>query len=442
MYSLRCTACRLLVSPARLPVRSRLPTIPSTYRRATPHRTFTQNRWLREEGKSPLGSDSKDAVETTTKTTSTTTTPDATTSTSTTTTESASFKSLDETTKDEMNTVEQRSPDEGLETNEHATATAATSNQATEVSVKVEVEREVESENADAESTTHMDDVPPNPLVDDGTEIVQDIANPPSESTGQPYASQASIARSAHVGEDTSQPITRADSTTVGYEDDGFDVDLIRQAADLTPEEEEVQRRIAAKERFELRRRAQLEPKDTIFIGNLFYDVTAEDLREQMAKYGVVLGVNIIYDSRGISKGYAYVQFDSKESAARAINALHMRIYEGRRVTVHYAQTRMNRDERPREPTDTLYIANLPFEMTDRDLQDLFKDIVGAIDVRVTVDRQTGLLLGYVHAEFLNVQTAMVAREKLAGKSLYNKRLRVDYSTSSKKIRTDFPVAV
>ncbi|KAL4957390.1 hypothetical protein BDW69DRAFT_32832 [Aspergillus filifer] len=441
MYSLRCAACRLLVSPARLPVRSRLPTIPSAYRLATPHRTFIQSRWLREEGKSSLGSDFKDAVETTTKTTSTTTTTDATRSTSTT-TETASIKSLDETTKDGTNAAEQRSVKEGLDNDQHTTATAAISDQTTETSVEVEVDREVQSENADAETLTHMDDVPPNPLLDDGTEIVQDIANPPSESTGRPYASQAPIARSVHGGKDTSQPITRADSATVGYEDDGYDMDLIRQAADLTPEQEEVQRRNAAKERFELRRRAQLEPKDTIFIGNLFYDVTAEDLREQMAKYGVVLGVNIIYDSRGISKGYAYVQFDSKESAARAINALHMRIYEGRRVTVHYAQTRMNRDERPREPTDTLYIANLPFEMTDRDLQDLFKDIVGATDIRVTVDRQTGLLLGYVHAEFLNVQTAMVAREKLAGKSLYNKRLRVDYSTSSKKIRTDFPVAV
>ncbi|KAL4943810.1 hypothetical protein BDV06DRAFT_189011 [Aspergillus oleicola] len=458
MYSLRYAACRLVVSPARLPIRSRLTTIPSAYRLATPRRTFIQTRWFREEGKNPVSSDSKDEAATTTNTSTTTTeATDATTSTSTTTTETVVNDTRDETVKVETHEVEQKVGVEGSEAGIDTTFTTTESHHTAKPGVEVE-EKEVEqvqlseqkSDTADVAPFTEIDDTPPNPLVDDETEIVQEIANPPSEGTNPvpiSYSSDAPVAPSLQVGEETAQtpihPRSNMTEPAIDEYEDGFDLSQIREAAseqgELSPDE---QKRLSLQERLALRQRAQLEPKDTIFIGNLFYDVTAEDLRERMAKYGIVQGVNIIYDSRGISKGYAYVQFDGKEAAARAINAMHMRIYEGRRVTVHYAQTRMNRDERPKEPTDTLYIANLPFEMTDRDLQDLFKDIVGATDIRVTVDRQTGLLLGYIHAEFLNVQSAMVAREKLFGKSIYNKRLFVDYSTSMKKLRSDFPVAV
>jgi nucleolin len=45
------------------------------------------------------------------------------------------------------------------------------------------------------------------------------------------------------------------------------------------------------------------DPKETVYIGNLFFDVTAEDLKQQMSKYGTVEFCKIIHDSRGLSKG-------------------------------------------------------------------------------------------------------------------------------------------
>lgn len=45
------------------------------------------------------------------------------------------------------------------------------------------------------------------------------------------------------------------------------------------------------------------EPKETVYIGNLFFDVTAEDLKNQMQKFGVVENARIIHDNRGLSKG-------------------------------------------------------------------------------------------------------------------------------------------
>lgn len=44
-------------------------------------------------------------------------------------------------------------------------------------------------------------------------------------------------------------------------------------------------------------------PKESVYVGNLFFDVTAEDLKERMSEYGVVVNTKIIYDGRGLSKG-------------------------------------------------------------------------------------------------------------------------------------------
>lgn len=44
-------------------------------------------------------------------------------------------------------------------------------------------------------------------------------------------------------------------------------------------------------------------PKETVFVSNLFFDINADDLRKHMEQFGVVENATIITDSRGISKG-------------------------------------------------------------------------------------------------------------------------------------------
>lgn len=44
-------------------------------------------------------------------------------------------------------------------------------------------------------------------------------------------------------------------------------------------------------------------PTTTLYIGNLYFDVTEEDLRRELERFGTVMSVKIIYDGRGLSKG-------------------------------------------------------------------------------------------------------------------------------------------
>lgn len=45
-------------------------------------------------------------------------------------------------------------------------------------------------------------------------------------------------------------------------------------------------------------------PSKSLYVGNLFFDVTVEDLKKEMERFGTVLDVRIILDDRGLSKGY------------------------------------------------------------------------------------------------------------------------------------------
>ena len=45
-------------------------------------------------------------------------------------------------------------------------------------------------------------------------------------------------------------------------------------------------------------------PKSTIYIGNLFFDVTENDLVKELARFGTITRCRLMRDSRGLSKGY------------------------------------------------------------------------------------------------------------------------------------------
>jgi len=89
------------------------------------------------------------------------------------------------------------------------------------------------------------------------------------------------------------------------------------------------------------------------------------------------------------------------------------------------------------EPSKTLFIGNLAFEMSDADLNKLFREIKNVVDVRVAIDRRTGQPRGFAHADFVDVASAQTGLEVLQGKEVYGRQLRVDFSGAAKD-RTPF----
>lgn len=136
------------------------------------------------------------------------------------------------------------------------------------------------------------------------------------------------------------------------------------------------------------------------------------------------------------------MEFNSIESATKAIELFNMQNFEGRRLTVQFSRPRERpaggrdsfggRAERPlNQPTKTLFIGNMSFDLSDRDLNNLFREIKNVNDVRVAIDRRTGQPRGFAHADFTDVGSAERAMAELRGKVVNGRALRVDYSVST-----------
>ena len=97
----------------------------------------------------------------------------------------------------------------------------------------------------------------------------------------------------------------------------------------------------------------------------------------------------------------------------------------------HKSRRNDSRDRPMSTPTKTLFIGNMSFDMSDRDLNDLFRSIKNVIDVRVAIDRRTGQPRGFAHADFTDVESAANAVELLRNKEVCGRQLRVDFSMST-----------
>ncbi len=82
-----------------------------------------------------------------------------------------------------------------------------------------------------------------------------------------------------------------------------------------------------------------------IYVGNLAYGVSADELKSAFSAYGEVSEVNLISDKfTGRSKGFAFVVMPNDSEAESAIKALNGTDMKGRSVTVNQARPQ---EERP-----------------------------------------------------------------------------------------------
>ncbi|MEQ8234545.1 MAG: RNA-binding protein [Gammaproteobacteria bacterium] len=81
-----------------------------------------------------------------------------------------------------------------------------------------------------------------------------------------------------------------------------------------------------------------------LYVGNLPYSVTEDQLRSAFATYGEVASVNVITDKfSGQSKGFAFVEMADNSAADAAIKALNDSAMGGRNIKVNQARPRGER---------------------------------------------------------------------------------------------------
>ncbi|MEO1923305.1 RNA recognition motif domain-containing protein [Caminibacter sp.] len=80
----------------------------------------------------------------------------------------------------------------------------------------------------------------------------------------------------------------------------------------------------------------------TIYVGNINYDASADELKTLFSEYGEVLSAKIINDREtGRSKGFGFIEMES--GAETAIEELDGKEFQGRRLRVNEARPREQR---------------------------------------------------------------------------------------------------
>src|SRR5437773_7173302 len=82
-----------------------------------------------------------------------------------------------------------------------------------------------------------------------------------------------------------------------------------------------------------------------LFVGNLSFNITENDLQDAFAAHGTVVEANLMMDrTTGRPRGFAFVTMSSPEEAQKAIDAMNGKELGGRALSVNIARPR---EERP-----------------------------------------------------------------------------------------------
>lgn len=144
-----------------------------------------------------------------------------------------------------------------------------------------------------------------------------------------------------------------------------------------------------------------------------------EDLAQIFAPLGNIESIKIMRDYKtGYSFGFGFVKYFKEEDAAKAIQVLNGFNFRNKRLKVSYS-----RPPGTDMKDSNLYITNLPKDVTEQDVENLFKDYGEIIQKTVLKDKHTGLPRGVAFVRYSKGEEAQAAIANLDGKMLENAML-------------------
>ncbi len=94
-----------------------------------------------------------------------------------------------------------------------------------------------------------------------------------------------------------------------------------------------------------------------LYVGNLLYEVTDEELKDLFVQAGTVVTATVIrYRDSGRSKGFGFVEMGTEEEAQKAVDTLNGQDLKGRKLVVSEARPPKPKSEygaQPSEPQPT-----------------------------------------------------------------------------------------
>jgi polyadenylate-binding protein len=196
-----------------------------------------------------------------------------------------------------------------------------------------------------------------------------------------------------------------------------------------------------------------------VYIKN-FPPITAKEEIENLLRiYGELTSVYFPLKEDGSSRGFAFANFETHESAVRAINALHgLHVMESYKrlgnggeddifpesLYIQRAQPKSEREEALRKSITrmclegqnykrNLYVTNIPKSFTSKDLREVFKEYGTIVSIHMGADANTVGAKQYAYVCMFTPDEASVALEKANELYLDGSKLQVTYFKSKQE---------
>mmetsp|Transcript_25346 Transcript_25346/g.25573 ORF Transcript_25346/g.25573 Transcript_25346/m.25573 type:complete len:363 (-) Transcript_25346:180-1268(-) len=183
-------------------------------------------------------------------------------------------------------------------------------------------------------------------------------------------------------------------------------------------------------------------PENSVYVGNLDFDVTEEELSslcETVLGEGKIVKVRIAFDrATQRARGFAHIDFTDAETATRAVTELNSAVIRDREIRVDFAQRKDARGPRPsssprsfNDQQHSVFIGNLAWDMTGELIEEMINDVLGPglfKKVRLAQERETGRSRGFGHVDFKDEASADRAIAELNGLEVLGRTLRVDHA--------------
>nr|WDD38965.1 polyadenylate-binding protein 2 [Fagopyrum tataricum] len=176
---------------------------------------------------------------------------------------------------------------------------------------------------------------------------------------------------------------------------------------------------------------------NNVYVKNLAEVTTEEDLKNIFGEFGTTTSVVIMRDGDGKSKGFGFVNYESADDAARAVDALNGKTVDDKEWYVGRAQKKSEREQELKEKFEksvkeaadkfqgaNLYVKNLDDSIDDEKLKELFTDYGKITSCKIMRD-PSGVSKGSGFVAFSTAEEASRALAEMNGKMLVSKPLYV-----------------
>lgn len=173
---------------------------------------------------------------------------------------------------------------------------------------------------------------------------------------------------------------------------------------------------------------------------NLDKSIDHKALHDTFSAFGNIISCKVAVDSSGQSKGYGFVQYETEESAQKAMAQLNGMLLNDKQVYVGPFLRRQERDSTANVTKFTnVYVKNLAESTTDDDLKNTFGEF-GNITSAVVMKDGDGKSKGFGFVNFDNADDAAKAVEALNGKTFNDKEWFVGRAQKKSERETELKV--